>query len=41
MREKLKVVVDELVADKMFKEFAREKHAFEKQAWVEVLNKHD
>jgi len=41
IREKLKIVVDEMVADKMFKVFTADKHAFDKAMWVEVLNKND
>jgi len=41
LREKLKIVIDEMVADKMFKVFSCEKHSFDKNQWVEVLNKND
>jgi len=39
LREKLKIVVDEIVADKMFKELAGNTLTFGKDEWVEVLNK--
>jgi len=35
----LKIVVDEIVADKMFKELAGNTLTFGKDEWVEVLNK--
>lgn len=39
MREKLKIVVDEIVADKMFKELTSSSMTFGKEEWVDVLNK--
>lgn len=41
LREKLKIVVDEIVADKMFKELAGSTLSFGKEEWVDVLNKYD
>lgn len=41
MREKLRIVVDDVVADKLFKVLSDGKQSFDKQAWVEVLNKND
>lgn len=41
MREKLKVVVDEVVADKAFKAISGGKHSFDREAWVATLTQHD
>lgn len=41
VREKLRIVVDEIVADKLFKVLSDQKQSFDKNAWVETLNKND
>lgn len=39
LREKLKIVIDEIIADRVFKELAGNSQIFDKNAWVDVLNK--